>query len=103
MKSPERFRALPSYMLSMRKVVSSKAGELYAPEATRLDIDDVFSGDSLCILDYIMDAFDGSFDEPDHMRIVVRKVSRVTSDGWLCDYDKNACEPFSMSGSFPFP
>ena len=88
MKSPERFPALPVYALTMYSVVSSQVGELHAPESTRLDIDDVFNGDILCVLDYVMGAFGGAFDEPEHMMIVVKTGSRLTLDGWVCDYDK---------------
>ena len=88
MKSPGRFLALPAYVLTTYSVTSSQVGELYAPESTRLDIDDVFNGDSLCVLDYVMSAFDGGFDEPEHMMIVVKTGSILTPDGWVCDYEK---------------
>ena len=82
--------ALPVYVLSRRRVVGSKVGELCAPEVTRLDGDDVFGGESLCISDYIMEAFGGSCDDLGYMVIVVKKGARSTPDGWFCDYDKKA-------------
>ena len=90
MKSPGRFLALSAYTLTTHRVVITKVGELDAPESTRLDIDDVFNGESLCILDYIMGAFEGGFDEPEYMLIVVKAGARLTSNGWICDYDKTA-------------
>lgn len=88
MKSPERFLALPAYALKMYSVTSSKVGELYAPESTHLDIDDVFKGESPCILDYIMTAHDGAFDEPEYLMIVVKTGARQTETGWVCDYER---------------
>ena len=88
MKPPERFLATSTYLLGEQRFCSSKIGEVTAPLVTRLDMDDVFGGQSLCILDYVMEADYGSFDEPLYMMGVVEKGVKATHGGWICEYDK---------------
>ena len=88
MKSPERYLAMPIYSIGHQPFSSSKVGEVTAPLVTRLDVDDVFDGHSLCILDYVMEADNGCFDEPLYMMVVVKKGVKAKHDGWICEYDK---------------
>ena len=50
---------------------------------SRLDIDDVFGGNSLCVLDYVMEADEGSFDEPLYMMVIVKRGAKSPVDGWI--------------------
>ena len=88
MKSLGRYLATPVYLLEEQPFCSSKVGEVTAPILAQLDVDDVFGGRSLFILDYVMEADEGSFDEPLYMMVIVKKGAKATIDGWVCEYDK---------------
>lgn len=88
MKSPGRYLGIPVYLLGEKRFNSSKAGASTAPLVSRLDIDDVFGGKSLCVIDYIMGAHEGFLDEPLHIMFVVKKGAKSTVDGWVCEYEK---------------
>ena len=87
MRNPERYLATPLYCEEWLSVKSSKVGIIQVPKVSRLDIDDVFNGESTCILDYICAADDGEFDDPVYFMVVVKTGTRSADDGWLCDYD----------------
>ena len=69
MKSPVRYLAIPVYLVGEKKAESPKVGEASAPPVSRHGIDDIFGGNSLCVLDYVMEAYGGSFGEPLYMII----------------------------------
>ena len=88
MKSPEKILGLPIYTKDTHQIHSSKVGGLiYAPKTSILDLDDVFDGESLCLIDYICTANDGCFDWPNYMMFMVKIGARSTPQGWGCDYD----------------
>ena len=73
MKSPERYLSIPAYCQEWQAIKSSKVGAIQAPRVTRLDVDDVFNGESMCILDYICNADDGGYDEPLFFMVSVKR------------------------------
>ena len=87
MRSPERFLSIPVYCEEWQPIRSSKIGVVQAPKVSRLDIDNVFNGESTCILDFISRADDGEYDDPLFFMVIVKKGTRSTSGGWVCDYD----------------
>ena len=86
-KSPERYLGLPVYEGEGRWVNSSKVGHLRVPKATTIDMDNLFDGRSLFILDFISSADDGEFDKPLFMIVLVKTGVHSTPDGWMCEYD----------------
>ena len=58
-----------------------------APKVSRLDVGDVFNGESTCVLGYICHADEGDFDDPIYFMVTVKKGTRSMTDGWVCDYD----------------
>ena len=87
MKIPELYLAIPAYCEEWQPIKSSKVGVIQAPKVTRSDVDNVFNGESMCILDYICNADDGEYDEPLFFMVIVKKGTRSTAGGWVTDYD----------------
>ena len=86
MRSPERYLAIPMYCEEWHQICSSKVGMLQAPLVSRLDIDNVFNGESTCILDYVSHADAGEHDEPLYFMVIVKKGTRTKDGGRVCDY-----------------
>ena len=60
MKSPDRILRLPIYAAEFTLIKRGKTqSDCYIPKSTRVDIDDVFDGVSLCLLDYLAHVDDG--------------------------------------------
>ena len=59
-----------------------------APKVSQLDIDNVFDGESTCIVDYICRADEGEYGDPLYFMVIVKKGTRTKDGGWFCDYDK---------------
>ena len=85
-RNPGGYLAVPLYCEEWQSIRSSKAGLVQAPKVSRLDIDNVFNGESTCILDFIRQADDGEFDEPLYFMVIVKEGTRATDGGWVCDY-----------------
>ena len=61
MKSPGLILCLPIDAIEFKLLKSCKLqSDFYIPKSKRADIGDVFDGRSLCLLDYIAQADDGS-------------------------------------------
>ena len=81
MDKPGRILALPVYIKKERPIVSSKIGSFSAPYATKIDIDDVFGGRSLCALDYLPTANEGRCLIPTHAIYLVKRGVLSSDDG----------------------
>ena len=89
-KSPDRYISLPVYAGERQWTNSSKAGRIWAPKVTTLDMDNLFGCRSLCILDFISSAGDGKFDKPLYMIVLVQTGVKSAKTGWMCEYDPGA-------------
>ena len=66
--------------------MSSKIGLTYVPLRARLDIEDIFDGRPVCLIDQIMLANDGQPDVVGSIIFVVKKGARCGPDGWAVGY-----------------
>ena len=89
-RSPQRFLALPVYVKESQLINSSKVGSHAVPKVGIVDIDNIFDGQSLCILDYIAEFNDGEYCKPLHVMYLVKTGVRSSHTGWECDYDNQA-------------
>ena len=90
MKSPDRYISLPLYVGEGHWANSSKVWLIWDPKVTTLDMDNLFGGRSLFILDFIATADDGHFDKPLYMIILVKTGVQSTPVGWMCEYSVGA-------------
>ena len=90
MKSPERILDWPIYAKEGYLIRSAKVGALSSPKMAALDLDDVFGGRSLCLIDYVPAINGGEFDVPTFLVLLVKKGAPSTAEGWVCEYDGRA-------------
>ena len=88
MKSPEKYLCTPVTAVSESQIMkSSKIGVMAVPKKAFMELNDIFNGESVCLLDLIGSADEGKFDEPVNLIILVKKGSASTPTGWECEYD----------------
>ena len=86
MSRPEKILHAPVYCEDWQIIKSSKIGEFGAPLLSRLDLDDVFNGASVCLLDYIRTADEGECAIAEEVAYVMRKSAKPTTKGRICEY-----------------
>ena len=86
MKKPEKILCLDVYPMAHQPIRSSEIGLIYVPLTARLDIDDVFDGRPLFLIDHLMMANDGLPDAAGSIIFVVKKAARRTPEGRVADY-----------------
>ena len=86
MSRPEKVLCMDVYVTQWQPIVSSKAGEIRAPLEAKLDMDDLFDGRYVCLLDSLMIEDEGSPVKVDHLIFVVKKAARRTDARWVVDY-----------------
>ena len=79
-----------------------KSGELssdfYIPKASMVDIDDVFDGKSLCLLDYLAQVDDGELAIPKAVIYTVKEGVNSSLTGWVCTY-RDTCKTVVINSS----
>ena len=99
MKSPERILCMPIYTTEFTLIKIAKLNsDFYIPKASRIDIDDVFDGKSMCLLDYLAQVDDGELAIPRAVIYTVKEGVKSTLTGWVCTY-RDACETALLSTS----
>lgn len=87
MKSnPEKILHLPVYCEEWQTIRANKIGEFGVPLLARLDLDDVFNGTSVCLLDYLSTADEGNCAIVEEAIYIMKKSAKSTTSGWMCEY-----------------
>ena len=96
MKSPERILVQPVYALEYNLIKSQKLKrDIYIPKKAEVDIDDVFNGQSHCLIDYLIQANDGETAFPIAIINTVKEGVTSTTGGWVSQYTTN-CKTTSI-------
>ena len=90
------------YSTKDQLIRSKKIGEFTAPLSALLDIDDVFDGRRLCLIDQLPTLIDGKCADPHSVAYLPKKGAQSTPEGWLCEYT-NTCKVIVLPDNMPKP
>ena len=86
MSQKERVLRTPVYVRSWQKMANPILGEIAIPANSTLDVEDVFGGRSMCLLDELPTFGDGECADVEGVIYVAKRGVYSTPAGWICNY-----------------
>ena len=87
MASPERFLSFPVFVEEWHTVNSNKLSRnLHIPKVTKIDIENIFGGSTLCLLGHLSEMADGRPAVPEFTIYTVKDGVYSEPSGWKCHF-----------------